>query len=627
MRPPSRTPGGRSPGASPPSPLLRSARSPTSSLSLAPWTSPRGSIRSYLFGEQGLALERQLVQRPPRARLQRAVPAARLARGRAGARRPGRYRRRGAVRVARARALRPHARAGQRSSSGRRPSPRCGRGGSRSCSARPRARRCAGPPARPQVARRRARRSRAGWRARSRARSSGSAPSRTGCRTSERRGIAAAILAAAFVPALLIGLAFGTDGREPFDFSTFWPLPLMAIGFAIALPRQEKTLRIAALLYALACCAAYVIDSPMGGNAARFAGLLGAPVLICALLAHGRPRARAALATAAAALAGLTFIQWSPPVRDVDQGLRGPVRGRLLLRAAERVPDDAPDGPPGRVEIPFTRSHWEAYEVGRHHPLARGWLRQADIERNGIFYGGALDGLTYAAWLSEHGVRWVALPDAEARLQLLRRARPDRGRASRTCELRARLRALARLRGHRCPNAMVVPKPAPDIELERARQRRAWSCAPCGGRRGARYACGWSHYWSADSRLRGARRASGRASSPSAPARSACRCDFAPAPSGRAGAPMRLSGTPGEAPTRWPRRDSCLVLEQPLAAPGVARRPAAARAVRRRLLRLPHRARRCRRPDGGRLRERARHRRTPSARWACSSSPASRTGR
>jgi hypothetical protein len=228
----------------------------------------------------------------------------------------------------------------------------------------------------------------------------------------ERIWTGAALLAASVAPAVLIALAFSTDGREPFDLSTFLPLPLLAIGFAAVIPREERALRIGALLYAAACCAAYLIDSPMGGNAARFAGFAGGPLLLCVLLARERPRGRGWVAATAAVLAGLAFIQWSPPVRDVIKAIEDPSVDASYYRPLNDFLDRA-DGPPGRIEIPFTRSHWEAYEVGRRHPLARGWLRQTDIERNGIFYGGALDSLTYGAWLSEHGVRWVALPDAK----------------------------------------------------------------------------------------------------------------------------------------------------------------------------------------------------------------------
>jgi hypothetical protein len=65
-----------------------------------------------------------------------------------------------------------------------------------------------------------------------------------------------------------------------------------------------------------------------------------------------------------------------------------------------------------RTEIPFTRSHWESTEIGGQFPLARGWLRQLDTGHHPIFYRGQLTQITYAAWLAENAVRYVALPRA-----------------------------------------------------------------------------------------------------------------------------------------------------------------------------------------------------------------------
>jgi hypothetical protein len=69
-------------------------------------------------------------------------------------------------------------------------------------------------------------------------------------------------------------------------------------------------------------------------------------------------------------------------------------------------------GPPFRIEIPFTASHWEADVVGSRFALARGWERQLDIADNPIFYGGRLDAATYRGWLHEDAIRFVALADA-----------------------------------------------------------------------------------------------------------------------------------------------------------------------------------------------------------------------
>ena len=306
---------------------------------------------------------------------------------------------------------------------------------------------------------------------------------------------AAAMLAAAVLPAVLIALAFSSDGREPFQVSTFWPLPLLSIGFALVVPREQRTLRAAAVLYGLACSAAFVIDTPMGGNAARLGGLVGAPVLLGVLLTRrdvtgGRRMGRPLAAVAALTLAGLTFIQWSPPVRDSIKAFEDPSVDAAYYRPLIEFLDRAP-GPIGRVEIPFTRSHWEAYEVGRHHPLARGWLRQQDIERNGLFYGGALDSLTYAAWLSEHGVRWVALPDAK----------PDYSSYDERALIEAGLPYLElrwrsehwRVYEVTLPNAMVVPQNGARFELTELGIDSLTLRASGPG--AATVRMGWSQFW------------------------------------------------------------------------------------------------------------------------------------
>ena len=45
--------------------------------------------------------------------------------------------------------------------------------------------------------------------------------------------------------------------------------------------------------------------------------------------------------------------------------------------------------------------------------LARGWLRQLDTKLNPIFYREGLNRLTYASWLADNAVRYVALPSAK----------------------------------------------------------------------------------------------------------------------------------------------------------------------------------------------------------------------
>ena len=211
------------------------------------------------------------------------------------------------------------------------------------------------------------------------------------------RARAAMLGLAAVLPPLLLAVAFPEGGWEPFA---------LIAAFAV-LPRSERSLRVGLALYGVAGIATYAIHTPMGSNVVRLGALFGGPVIACAI-AGRPPRRRAVIAFLAAGFAALALWQWSPAFRDTAKAVEDPVTAASyytpLIHELERQ-----GGPPGRLEIPFTQGHWEAAEVAAHYPLARGWERQLDIQRDGIFYGGVLNRITYAAWLAEHGVRFVAL--------------------------------------------------------------------------------------------------------------------------------------------------------------------------------------------------------------------------
>jgi hypothetical protein len=213
--------------------------------------------------------------------------------------------------------------------------------------------------------------------------------------------------AAALAPPILVTLAFPEGGYAPFPFSAYLPIPLFAIGCLIVLPRSQRTLRYACVLYGLGASLAVVLPTAMGGNAVRLGALVGGPIIACSLAG----RWRRPVVPLAALLALLAVWQWSPAVRDIYKAIDDPVakasyfdpvREYFRLRGNQR-----------RVEIPFTFGHWEGAEVASEVPLARGWLRQLDTGHNPIFYKDGLDELTYASWLSENAVRYVALPDAK----------------------------------------------------------------------------------------------------------------------------------------------------------------------------------------------------------------------
>jgi len=64
-----------------------------------------------------------------------------------------------------------------------------------------------------------------------------------------------------------------------------------------------------------------------------------------------------------------------------------------------------------RIEVPPTANHWESAYLAPKFELARGWLRQLDTARDGIFYKeGALTDASYERWLRNNAITYVALP-------------------------------------------------------------------------------------------------------------------------------------------------------------------------------------------------------------------------
>lgn len=214
------------------------------------------------------------------------------------------------------------------------------------------------------------------------------------------------LAAGAIVPVLGIQLAFPEGGQQPYR-----PIELASLVVSVAivlylLPRGERAIRLGAWLYAVGGLGAYVLNTPLGNNVCRLAPLVAGPLIVCGV-ASGRARRRPA-AVIAVLLALLVYFQAKPVYEDWGKVQADPVAEasyyKPLLGFLERAP-----GPPFRVEIPFTQAHWEAAEVARRFPLARGWERQLDNTRDALFYGGVLNRVSYGTWLAEHGVRYVAV--------------------------------------------------------------------------------------------------------------------------------------------------------------------------------------------------------------------------
>jgi hypothetical protein len=179
---------------------------------------------------------------------------------------------------------------------------------------------------------------------------------------------------------------------------------------------------------------AFLVPNAFGQNALRLPVLLGPVALLLA------PRRGVPAVARAIVLGALVYLGCLPAVRAVDEAHGDPSTQRAFWAA----PRDflARSVRPGeRVEVAFTRNHWEAAYLATAVPLARGWERQLDERANPLFYDDRpLTPGRYHRWLQRNAVRYVLVPSApldysgrqEARLvddglPYLRLARAGRG--------------------------------------------------------------------------------------------------------------------------------------------------------------------------------------------------------
>ncbi len=212
------------------------------------------------------------------------------------------------------------------------------------------------------------------------------------------------LLAGAAAPILVLNLAFPTGGYEPFVFSAYIAIPILAAVVLWLVPREYRALRIGTVLYALGATAAFVIETPVGGNVTRLGALFAGPVLALVLWPRGRW-------VVLAVSLPLLYWQLVAPVRDVRKASGDPSTERAFYEPLLAELDRRGLGRGVRIEIPPTKNRWEAAYVAREHPIARGWLRQLESDDFDLFTEGALTADAYRAWLDDHAVSWVALPE------------------------------------------------------------------------------------------------------------------------------------------------------------------------------------------------------------------------
>jgi hypothetical protein len=223
----------------------------------------------------------------------------------------------------------------------------------------------------------------------------------------DKRRVDALVLAAA--PPLVVGatsLLFPFYGVQPFA----WYLAIIPLAVSVAItlvvPRSWRSVHLGASVYAFGVLLTWAVPSPIGSNVERLALLFGGTVLLIVAMgsAWGTRRALALWL----AFGGVAAWQVIEPVYDqvTTHAVAGSVeQAGPLISELRRVRADR-----GRVEVVPMSSHWEASGLAPYVNLARGWNRQADVERDPLFYDGTLSAGSYRDWLRRWSVDYVVLP-------------------------------------------------------------------------------------------------------------------------------------------------------------------------------------------------------------------------
>jgi hypothetical protein len=223
-----------------------------------------------------------------------------------------------------------------------------------------------------------------------------------------RRSPRALAVLAGPAAALVLALAalFPEGGYEPYPIVSFAATAVVVVAFLWALPADARVLRIGGWVYLLACVACLAVHTPVGSNVERYGVLLAGPLLLCARASAG---ARLTPAAGAALCAMAVWVVWGP-VRETLAVAGSEATSAAYYAPVERFLAAHAHGPV-RVEVPLTRSHWEAALLAPRVSLARGWEKQLETRDDPALLARGLTAGGYERWLHEQAVAYVALPD------------------------------------------------------------------------------------------------------------------------------------------------------------------------------------------------------------------------
>ncbi|MEU8028750.1 MFS transporter [Streptomyces sp. NPDC049099] len=220
---------------------------------------------------------------------------------------------------------------------------------------------------------------------------------------------------------------FPFSGTQPM---TIWSviLPLLyGLLCLFLVPKEWVTVRLTAAVYSVGVVLVWLISSQIGSNISRLPMLFAGATLIAALPFTVR-KSRRWYTTVLALLGFLGWIGFKT-VDDIMHTTPAASWARELAPLVHQLQKAGAEK--GRVEVVPARSHREASALAPYVNLARGWNRQADMERNPLFYDDTLNSANYHEWLQRWAVHFVVLPKddpdgdgGEREVELLRRGMP-----------------------------------------------------------------------------------------------------------------------------------------------------------------------------------------------------------
>lgn len=227
-----------------------------------------------------------------------------------------------------------------------------------------------------------------------------------------RRAAAFALAVPPPVVVAVTALLFPFQGNMPMPFVSLAFPVLGAVAVVLLVPKSWTAVRVGGAVYALGIVLTWAIPSQVGSNVERLGLLFGGVALLAAVpivVGNGwsawRTRKGAAMVLALIVTCGW---QIAKPTWDIVHTTPESAWAREVVPLVAQLKKVEADR--ARVEVVPVNSHREASALAPYVNLARGWNRQADLERNPLFYEKKLTPERYHAWLRRWAVHYVVLP-------------------------------------------------------------------------------------------------------------------------------------------------------------------------------------------------------------------------